>query len=185
MEEIQKLRILNKLKSVYRANSVGNRKESAAEHSWSALMLADYYGSIVDQSLNKLKVYELLLYHDLVEIEAGDIPLDPNNEVSNQKAIERAAAETLKQRLPDSLQTKFWELFYEFEKGATPEARFARAIDCLDAMIHELDYRDDWAGWSRAFLVTRREGYFDGFPELLDEFHTLVDYLVELGYISP
>jgi putative hydrolase of HD superfamily len=185
MQEIQKLRILNKLKSVYRANSVGHRKESAAEHTWSALMLADYYSSVIDQALDRLKVYELLLYHDLVEIEAGDIPLDPNNEVNNQKEIERAAAEVLKQRLPDSLKDKFWELFDEFEQGATLEARFARAIDCLDAMIHELDYRDDWAGWSRTFLITKRERYFDGFPKLLDEFHTLVDYLVEQEYISP
>lgn len=184
MEEIKKLKILNRLKSVYRANSVDSRKESAAEHTWSALMLADYYSAFVRQKLNKLKVYELLMYHDIVEILAGDTPLDPNNEIKDQREKELKAADTLRAQLPASLQNKFWELFTEFEEGRTVEARFARVIDTLDAMIQELDYREDWAGWSKEFLVSRKEKYFKEFPELLKEFHQIVEYLVAEGYVS-
>jgi putative hydrolase of HD superfamily len=184
MEEIQKLKILNRLKSVYRANSVDSRKESAAEHTWSALMLADYYSSRVSQKLNKLKVYELLMYHDVVEILAGDTPLDPNNEREDQQQKELKAADTLRSQLPDSLQNKFWELFTEFEAERTVEARFARAIDTLDAMIQELDYKEDWLGWSKEFLVSKKEKYFKEFPELLKEFHQIVEYLVAEGYFS-
>lgn len=43
MEDIHKLRVFNRLKTVYRRNSVGNRKESSAEHSWSCLILADFF----------------------------------------------------------------------------------------------------------------------------------------------
>ena len=94
------------------------------------------------------------------------------------------AAETLRGELPASLQDKFWALFTEFEEERTIEARFARAIDTLDAIIQELDYKQDWAGWSREFLVSRKEKYFKEFPELLKEFHQLVEYMVAEGYFS-
>ena len=184
MEEIQKFKILNRLKSVYRANSVDDRKESAAEHTWSALMLADYYSSMVSQELDMLKVYELLMYHDVVEIVAGDMPLDPNNEAEDQSAKELKAAKSLRGELPNSLQDKYWNLFTEFETGQTVEAQFARAIDTLDAVIQALDYKADWAGWSKEFLVSKKEKYFIAFPELLKEFHQIVDYLVAEGYFS-
>lgn len=72
MDELQRIRKLYKLKSVYRDSSVGNRKESSAEHSWSCLMLADYFIEKMNLKIDRIKVYELLMYHDLVEIEAGD-----------------------------------------------------------------------------------------------------------------
>ena len=184
MEEIQKFKILNRLKSVYRANSVEDRKESAAEHTWSALMLADYYSSMVSQELDMLRVYELLMYHDVVEIVAGDTPLDPSNEQNDQSAKEQKAARILKDQLPDSLQDKYWNLFTEFETEQTVEAKFARAIDTLDAVIQELDYKEDWAGWSKEFLVSKKEKHFGEFPELLKEFYQIVDYLVAEGFFS-
>lgn len=184
IEEIKKLKILNRLKSVYRANSLDGRKESAAEHTWSALMLADYYSSLVTQNLDMLRVYQLLMYHDIVEIFAGDTPVDPTNDIEDQKERELIAAEKLRGELPDSLQNKYWGLFTEFETEHTLEAQFARAIDTLDAMIQALDYREDWVGWSKEFLVSRKEEHFMEFPELLKEFHQLVDYLVAEGYFS-
>ena len=75
MDELQRIRKLYKLKCVYRDSSVGNRKESSAEHSWSCLMLADYFMKKIKLKINKMRVYELLMYHDLVEIEAGDTPV--------------------------------------------------------------------------------------------------------------
>jgi putative hydrolases of HD superfamily len=86
MSDIQKLREIYKLKQVYRLNSVGNRKESSAEHTWSCLMLAEFF---LEQhsKLNKSKVFELILFHDLVEIEAGDTQLAPG--VSREDKIEK------------------------------------------------------------------------------------------------
>ena len=148
-------------------------------------MLADYYSSLVSQNLNKLRVYDLLMYHDVVEILAGDTPLDPNNEQVDQRERELKAAETLRSELPPRLQNKFWELFTEFEEAQTVEARFARAIDTLDAIIQALDYKEDWIGWSQEFLVSRKEKYFIQFPELLKEFYKIAEYLEAEGYFKP
>src|SRR3989338_3903155 len=93
MDEIHRFRILNRLKSIHRLNSVGDRKESSAEHSWSCLLLADFFLSKNDYGLDRLKVYELLMYHDVVEIEAGDTPLHPELKRLDKKEKEQEASE--------------------------------------------------------------------------------------------
>lgn len=186
MEEIFKFKELNRLKLVPRANSVGNRKESSAEHSWSSLLLADLLLNEVNKKLDRLKIYEILMYHDLVEIEAGDIALDPINEVNinNKKEIEFAAAKIVKSKLPIGLQDKFFNLFLEFEKQKTIEARFAKAIDVFDAIIQEIDYKTDWKGWSKDFLISQKEIFFRDFPKILNLFHNTIDYLEKEGYFN-
>ena len=86
--------------------------------------------------------------------------------------------------MPSSLGHKYWELFTEFEEAQTIEARFTRAIDTLDAIIQELDYKEDWVGWSKEFLVSRKEKYFEEFPELRQGFHQIVEYMETEGYFS-
>src|SRR3989338_8676692 len=180
---IHKFRTFNKLKSVYRKNSVANRKESSAEHSWSCLLLADFFLSKLDLNLDKIKVYELLIYHDVLEIESGDRPLQPNIiwPLHNQKAEELSLNELQKQ-LPSHLGSKFLRLYKEFKEQKTREAKFAKLIDSLDPIIHELDYKDDWFGWSKDFFVKEKSKYFQSFPELLPVFNELLNYLVKNNY---
>jgi len=184
MENIHKLRILNKLKTVYRYNSVENRKESTAEHSWSCLLVADFFLSQIDIKIDKLKVYELLMYHDVVEIEAGNTVIHPNTDFSEQKTKEEVARDSLKKQLPYPINDKFVDLFNEFEEQKTIESRFAKAIDALDAEIHELDYKQDWAGWTKEFLIEKKEKYFKEFPELEKAFFEIVKYLEENDYFE-
>lgn len=184
MEDILKFRILNKLKSTYRANSVGERKESSAEHTWSSLMLADYFMSRMKHNLDKVKVYELLMYHDVVEIEAGDTALDPNNEPNNKAEKEILAAKKLKKGLPTPINEKFWKYFNEFEEQQTQEAKFAKAIDSCGAIVHGLAFKNDWKGWSKEFLLSKKANYFEEFPELNESFHKLINYFKEEGYFE-
>ncbi len=184
MQEITKLRKLYGLKKVYRENSIGNRKESSAEHSWSCLILADYFLNITDIKLNRLKVYELLMYHDVVEIECGDTPMHKTKERENQKEREQKALNKLKNEIPKQLKAKFVNLFNEFEENKTKEAKFAWAIDKLDAEIHELDYKKDWKGWTQEFLRKEKEKYFKEFPEIKQAFEKITDYARENGYFD-
>jgi len=179
-----KLRKFYQLKKVYRANSVEKRKESSAEHSWSCLILADYFLNITDIKINRLKVYELLMYHDIVEIEAGDTPLHKIKERKNQKERELKALNKLKNEIPKQLKTKFVNLFNEFEESKTKEAKFANAIDKLDAEIHELDYKKDWKNWTEEFLRKEKEKYFEEFPKIKEAFEKITKYLKENGYFN-
>ncbi|MBI2151609.1 HD domain-containing protein [Candidatus Woesearchaeota archaeon] len=184
MKEINQFRIFNKLKTVNRFNSVGSRKESSAEHSWSCLILADFFLSKFSLKIDRLKVYELLMYHDVVEIEAGDSPLHPELKKLNKKDKEQKASELLKKELPQPLNNKFLRLFYEFEDQKTIESKFAKAIDALDAIIHELDYKDDWKTWSETFLVEHKLHFFEEFPELKDAFHAVLIFCKENNYFT-
>jgi len=184
MEDILKFTKFNQLKKVYRMNSVGKRKESSAEHSWSALMLADFFLNKIDKKIDRLKVYELLLYHDVVEIDSGDFPIKSKELALNKKEIELKSAKKLKAQLPKSQASKFFNLFLEFEENKTTESKFANAIDKFDAIIHEIDYKADWKGWSRQFLIDKKEKFFLDFPEINKLFHELLDYLEKKGYFS-
>ncbi len=184
MQEIDKLREINKLKQVYRKNSVGNRKESSAEHSWSCLIIADYFISRFGLSLDRLKAYELLIYHDLIEAITGDIPLYPGEKRLNKKANEKKAIEQLQEKLPYPISTKFQKLFKEFEEQKTPESRFAKAVDAIDAVIHELDYKEDWQEWTEEFFVDSKLKFFEGLPELKKAFIAIIGYLKSMGYFK-
>jgi putative hydrolases of HD superfamily len=174
MENINRLRKFYELKHVERANSVASRKESAAEHSWSCLILADYFLGIMTQKLN----------HDVVEIEAGDICISKEKEREDKKEAEKIAAHVLKEHIPKELKDKFIGLFEEFEDGNTKEAKFARAIDTLDATIHELDYKEDWKGWTEEFLRNKKMHLFEEFPELKKVFETILKEMNKKGYFS-
>ena len=184
MDEVNKLRKLYRLKNVERSCSVSGRKESSAEHSWSCLILADYFMSKTDIKLDRLKVYELLMYHDVVEIEAGDVCITKEQERKNKKAKELEAMHVLKDNIPEVLASKFVSLFNEYEEGKTLEARFAKAIDALDAEIHELDYKQDWVGWTEEFLREKKEKHFTDFPEIKEMFEKTIKFCRKEGYFN-
>lgn len=126
----------------------------------------------------------MLLYHDLAEIEVGDTPLSP--EIPHQRTHEHEVqgAEQLVKHLPSYHAQKYLAIFNEYLEQKTLEAKFCRAIDSLDPMIHELDYRKDWKGWTKEFLLKKKEEHFKPFPLMLATFHELLEYMEQEGYFS-
>lgn len=184
IDDILKFKLVNKLKSVYRLNTVDKRKESSAEHTWSALVLADFMMDKYKLKLNRIKVYELLMYHDLAEIHTGDFPLSPEIKFGNKQKQELASAKKLKKELPKRMGEKYYKTFIEFEERKTIESKFARVVDVFDAQIHEIDHKKDWKGWTKEFLISNKIKYFEEFPKIKKDFLQLVEYLEEEGYFS-
>ena len=182
MREINKLRKLYKLKETYRRGRVGSRQESSAEHTWSCLMLADYFLS-KEAQLNRLKVYELLLYHDVVEIEAGDTSIIAQDR-SKKTEKEQKAITALKAQLPTATWAKLDALFREFEWAKTKEAKFAKAIDALEAVIHFLDYKEDWKGWNEQRVRGLYEERFRKFPEMRKAFEEIMGFCRKNHYFE-
>ncbi len=79
-QQIQFIIELDKLKQIFRQTRLCDRSrhENDAEHSWHicvlAFLLSEY---ALDSSLDLLKTMKMLLIHDVVEIDAGDIFLLP------------------------------------------------------------------------------------------------------------
>ena len=184
LDEFMKIRVLYKLKNIDRISSVGKRKESSAEHSWSCMILADYLLNNTKRKIDKLRVYELLMYHDVVEIYAGDSPLSPELNHPHQAKLELASMKKISKEIPSEIKKGFVSCVEEFEECRTIEAKFARAVDALDAIIHELDYKKDWKGWSKNFLRMKKSKYFYDFPELNEIFEELLIYQEKNGYFD-
>lgn len=118
----------------------GERLESDAEHTFSCCMLALKIIEDRKLNLNTEKVLKMLLFHELGEIDVGDItPVD--NVSKEEKYIrEKSAIERIANvfEMPDIM-----ELWLEFEENKTEEAKFCKMIDKLDAVMQSKVYSNE------------------------------------------
>lgn len=130
----------DKLKSVLRAGRIhSGRRENSAEHSWHlalyALALAPLAGAGVDVG----RVIRMLILHDLVEIDTGDVPIHSGNGLTHhspsQIEAEVLAAERIFGLLPRATGAEFRALWQEFEDNQTPSSIFANALDRAQPVI--------------------------------------------------
>ncbi len=128
---------IDKLKRVIRRNTLidGSRRENDAEHSWHLGMLAMVMGEHAPPGTDLDKVVAMLLVHDIVEIDAGDVFVYDTDAVAGQSALERAAADRIFGLLPQDQTVRLRAIWDEFEERRTPEARFARALDRLAPIL--------------------------------------------------
>jgi putative hydrolases of HD superfamily len=148
----------DRLKSVLRATTLvdGSRVENSGEHSWHlalyALVLADQAGPGVDIN----RVIRMLLIHDLVEIDVGDVPIHSANGQAHAsaetQAAEAKAADRIFGLLPSDLATDLRALWEEFEAAETPDARFAKSLDRVQpVMANLMSGGGTWATYNVTF----------------------------------
>ena len=150
----------DRLKSVLRASKLsdGSRRENTGEHSWHialfAMTLADQAGP--DVSIDR--VIKMLLLHDLVEIDTGDVPIHSANGQAHasaeQQGAEARAADRIFGLLPADQGAEFRALWDEFEAAESPDARFAKAVDRVQPLL--LNLANDGGSWIE-YSVTRAQ----------------------------
>ena len=131
---------LDKLKSVFRRSYVigTDRRENSAEHSWQVALAAMMLAEHADEDLDRERVVKMLLIHDVVEIDAGDVPVYDLEARAAKAEEEERAAERIFGLLPDDLAGEIRALWDEYEAQKTPTARFAKAIDRLLPLLHNI-----------------------------------------------
>ncbi|MEM8850629.1 MAG: HD domain-containing protein [Pseudomonadota bacterium] len=119
----------DRLKSVLRATRLadGSRPENSAEHSWHLTLFALTLAPHAPPGVDRDRVIRMLILHDLVEIDAGDVPLFA--EEGAQATDEAAAADRIFGLLPPDQAAEFRALWDEFEAAETADARFAKSLD--------------------------------------------------------
>lgn len=115
--------------------SDGNRKENDAEHAWHMAIMAYILKEYAKEEIDMLKTIVMILIHDIVEIDAGDTYAYDEEAKKTQNDREQAAAKRLYGLLPEEQGKELVKLWREFDKGVTPEARFARALDNIQPMM--------------------------------------------------
>ncbi|HEY4370505.1 MAG TPA: HD domain-containing protein [Burkholderiales bacterium] len=134
------LREIDQLKSVMRRSPLidRSRRENSAEHSWHLAMYAVILASYANEPVALGRVVQMLLVHDIVEIDAGDTPIHDAAGQADQGEREAAAAQRLFGMLPEAQGREMHALWTEFEAGASADARFAKALDRLQPLIQNI-----------------------------------------------
>jgi putative hydrolase of HD superfamily len=139
---------VDRLKTVLRRSPLvaDSRRENDAEHSWHLALMVLVLAEHADEPVDAARTLALVLVHDLVEIYAGDTFVFDADATVSQEEREKAAADRLFRLLPADQAAEFRGWWDEFEAQATPEARFAKAMDHLEPVL--LNYYNDGGTWA-------------------------------------
>ena len=153
--------------------SSNGRQESVAEHSWRLAMIAFALAPHLPR-IDRGRLLEMCLVHDLGEVFEGDISAPAQDPHDGAKARqERDAVEMLREHLGGEAGEKLYELWEEYEAGASPEARVAKVLDKLETIIQH-NQGDNPAGFDYGYNL----GYGAHLPhdsEVLRELRALAD----------
>src|SRR5687768_14712489 len=181
---------IDKLKTVLRRTSIleGSRRENSAEHAWHLAMMALLLAEYGPPGLDLTRVLKMVLVHDLVEIDAGDTFCYDQTGIVDQNERECRAADRLFALLPPDLGIELRTLWEEFDSRATPDARFAAALDRLQPVL--LNYTSGGGTWrehsvTRDQIVARNQPMGDGAPELWEYARSLIEDAAARGMIDP
>ncbi len=189
-QQIRFIAEVDQLKEVFRQTLVtkSRRAENDAEHSWHlcllVLVLAEHSNV---QPLDVLRVLKMLIIHDLVEIDAGDTFAYDTARMADQHEREAKAADRIFGLLPSDQGAELRALWDEFEARATPEAKFAAAVDRFQPML--LNCLTEGAAWQRHGVtsdrvVARNKHIADGAAELWEYAVEMIERAVAQGHLA-
>ncbi len=137
INEIEKIKYTYGLNKVIRYNltrdeSTESTTQSVAEHVYNMLILAHYFRDLEDPEhiMDMEKVTKMILMHDMVEIETGDIVM--NKKTEDKKILEVEALEKTISHSPAFIAQEIKNLVFEYDNYSTGEGKFVKAIDKIE-----------------------------------------------------
>ena len=156
------IREIDKEKMIKRQNYITDceTREDDAQHAWHMAIMTLLLKEYANEEIDVLKTVSMLLIHDLVEVYAGDTYAYDEEGKKTQAEREAKAADKLYGLLPEDQGDYLKNLWYEFEEQKTPEAKFARTMDCFQPLI--LNDATDGRAWKehgvkRSQVIKRNE----------------------------
>ena len=181
---------IDQLKNVIRRNLLadGSRNENSAEHSWHLAMVAIAMAPHAAEPVDIERVIRILLVHDIVEVDAGDIDIYDVEARKAKEAEEIAAADRIFALLPEPQAGELRALWDEYEARTTPEARFAYACDRLQPLM--LNLASGGATWHARGVTSSQVkaingALADGLSGVWPLAERLIDEAVADGSLDP
>jgi putative hydrolase of HD superfamily len=188
-QQIQFVLEIDKLKRVLRQTLLtdSSRRENSAEHSWHLAMMAIALSEYAPVPVDLAHVIKLLLLHDLVEIDAGDTFCYDMQGNQDKAEREQMAADRLFGLLPADQAHDFRALWDEFEAAETPEAKFARALDCIQPLLH--NWQTQGGTWrlhnvARSQVLQRMQPVKVVSPDLWHLVEQIIDEAIAAGHLQ-
>ena len=166
------LHAIENLKSTLRySKTTSGRTESSADHSWRLALTTFIIADELKLDLDVNRSIKIALVHDLAEALTGDIDaiLIAEGKVSaedkNKQEIE--AIIKLKETLPETIGKQISDLWYEYDKCTTREAKFVKALDKIETLTQFAE-----SGYKiydqPEFIANYANKSVKQFPELID-----------------
>jgi putative hydrolase of HD superfamily len=179
---------LDKAKSVYRRSylTTEDRLEDDAQHMWHLALFVLVLAEHAAEPIDVLHTLELVLLHDVVEIDAGDAFIYDEEARLAKEELETAAAERIYALLPPDQRDRFRSVWDEFEARVTPESRFAASVDRLQPLM--LNHATSGRSWREHGVVADQvrkvnAGIARGSPALWHAAQALIEDAVAKGYL--
>jgi len=137
LNQIAFIKEIDKVKYIQRKTKLFNsdRNENDAEHSWHLALMAIVLAEHSDEPIDILKVVKMVLIHDIVEIDSGDVFIYDTVKNHCNTDAERMAADRIFGLLPKKQADEMINIWEEFEAGETNEAKFAKSMDRLEPLL--------------------------------------------------
>ncbi|QDI88107.1 HD domain-containing protein [Candidatus Nitrosopumilus sp. SW] len=148
------------------------KPESVADHTFSMAIIGMMISDL--ENLNFEKILKMVLLHDLAESKVGDIVPDKMNIQEKQK-LENSAFEKIVKTLPESLMTKYTEIWKEYQENDSIESQIVHQIDKLEMALQAKIYQSQ--GYSKEKLEIFLESAKSNIthPKLKELFTKIVD----------
>lgn len=173
------LHLAEKLKFELRHSYTSSgRQESVAEHTWRMALMAILLEPYLDKKIDIARTLKMIINHDLVEAEAGDVPFPRMVQNGDLKKVkeekEKAAIETIRKMLNDAVGEEIHSLWNEFEARNTYEAKVANALDKLEVQLqhNEADIAT-WEPIEYELIYSRRP--FTDFDTTIDRLREMIE----------
>lgn len=136
-QQLAFLHEIDQLKSVVRQSPLlnGSRKENSAEHSWHLAVYALVLQQYAAAEIRPERVIQMLLIHDIVEVDVGDTPIHHIALGESQAELEERAAVRIFGMLPGEQGAHLLALWREFELAESNDAKFAKALDRAQPLL--------------------------------------------------
>ena len=189
LSQIEFIREIDKLKYIFRKTKLINsdRPENDAEHSWHLAMMAIVLAGHANEPIDLEKVMKMVLIHDIVEIDSGDVFVYDMTKSHDNFDEELKAARRIFGILPEEQAEEFINLWIEFEEMKTPESKFARALDRLEPLLQNASNNGGtWREFDVKYdkVIEKKKAIKDGSEELWKFAKQLIDESVEKGILK-
>ena len=179
---------IDTLKNIARKSMVfdGSHFENDAEHSWTISVLAVLLKEYSNFEINLEKVLIMLLIHNIVEVYAGDTFLYSEKR-ETAHIDEEKSAEKIFSFLEEDQKEFFINIWKEFEKKETNEAKFATVFDRMEPLLQ--NYMTKGYTWKKnkityKMVLEKNSKIKDGSEEIWKFIKKILDMSKERGYIA-